>query len=280
MMKVRRSSLFPKISVIMGIYNCEDTLHEAIQSIINQTYQNWEFIICDDCSTDNTLQIAQKYAELYPDKIILLKNSENLKLAGTLNKCLKVATGNYIARMDGDDISLPNRFEKQVEFLNQHCEYDLVGTQMISFDEYGDVGVKVLNEKPNKYSLRFNTPFAHPTIMSQKYVYDRLNGYRVLKQTRRCEDLDLWFRFFSEGFRGYNLPIPLYKFRERVSDFKRRHFIYGIDAAKVCLEGYRMLNYPKKYYIFLLKPIIVSLLPAFMMKLIHSLKDRISINQI
>ncbi len=263
-----------KVSIIMGIYNCQNTLNEAIQSILSQTYQNWEFIICDDCSTDNTYEIAERYAELYPDKITLIRNSENLKLASTLNKCLKIVTGHYIARMDGDDISLPQRLEKQVEFLNDHREYDLVGTQMISFDESGDVGVKFISEKPNKYHLGLTTPFAHATIMARKYVYDRLNGYRIAKEIRRCEDVDLWFRFFYEGFTGYNLQIPLYKVRETVDDFKRRSFTHGVDTVKICFTGYKMLNYPKRYYLFLLKPLIVSLMPAVMMKRLHNLKDK------
>ena len=103
-----------KVSIIMGIYNCQDTLPEAIDSILEQTYTNWELILCDDCSTDNTYSIAEQYKNKYPEKIILIRNSENKKLAFTLNHCLEYATGEYVARMDGDDISAPNRFEKQL----------------------------------------------------------------------------------------------------------------------------------------------------------------------
>ena len=109
-----------KISIIMGIYNCEKTLPEAIESILAQTYTNWELIMCDDCSTDNTYSIAKKYQEKYTDKIILVRNNENCRLAYSLNHCLKYASGKYIARMDGDDISLPHRFERQIEFLEKN----------------------------------------------------------------------------------------------------------------------------------------------------------------
>lgn len=258
----------------MGVYNCEDTLDEALQSIINQTYENWELIICDDCSKDSTFEIAKKYSELYSDKIKLIKNDKNLKLANSLNNCLKLVSGDFIARMDGDDISLPKRFETQVEFLNNNLEYDLVGSRVISFDEYGDVGVKPIIEKPDKYCFRLTPPFAHPTIMARKYVYEELGGYRVAKETRRCEDLDLWFRFYKKEFSGYNIQTPLYKLREHKSDFKRRKFSHGLDAAKVCLRGFKLLNYPKKYYIYLLKPVISSLLPSFMRKMIHNARDK------
>ena len=95
-----------KISIIMGAYNCEDTLSEAIDSIIQQTYKDWELIICDDGSKDNTLSIAKEYEKQY-ENIHVYKNEKNLGLNKTLNKCLSYAKGEYIARMDGDDISLP-----------------------------------------------------------------------------------------------------------------------------------------------------------------------------
>ena len=108
----------PTVSVIMGIYNCEKTLSDAIDSIINQTYSDWELIMCDDGSTDNTYQIATKYSEK-DNRITVIKNDTNSGLAFSLNHCLKYAKGEYVARMDADDISLPNRFEKQVAFLNK-----------------------------------------------------------------------------------------------------------------------------------------------------------------
>ena len=104
----------------MGIYNCADTLSEAIDSIINQTYTNWQLILCDDCSTDNTYNVAKSYQEKYPEKIVLVRNEVNSRLAFSLNHCLKYADGEFIARMDGDDISVSNRFEVQLKFLNDH----------------------------------------------------------------------------------------------------------------------------------------------------------------
>ena len=109
---------YPRISVIMGIYNCASTLREALDSLINQSYQDFEVIMCDDGSTDNTYAVAKEYCNLYPGKFILLSNDHNLGLNKTLNKCLQYAKGDYIARMDGDDISLPNRFKQEIEFLD------------------------------------------------------------------------------------------------------------------------------------------------------------------
>lgn len=119
-----------KVSIIMGIYNCGNTLEESINSILNQTYRNWELILCDDGSTDNTYEVAKKYAEKFPDKIILLKNECNKGLNITLNRCLRQATGELIARQDGDDISMPERFEKEIEILLRKPEFKIVSSAM------------------------------------------------------------------------------------------------------------------------------------------------------
>ena len=112
----------------MGIYNCAGTLPQAVAAIQNQTYSNWELILCDDGSTDNTYGVAQHLAET-DSRIILLRNAHNLGLNQTLNNCLAAATGSYIARMDGDDDCLPDRFEKQVALLETHPEFQITSSQ-------------------------------------------------------------------------------------------------------------------------------------------------------
>ena len=109
-----------KVSIIMGAYNCEETLEDSINSILNQTFTDWEFVICDDASTDNTLQVLEEYKRKYPDKFVILHNEKNLMLAGSLNRCLEYAEGEYIARMDADDIAVNTRLEKQVRFLDDN----------------------------------------------------------------------------------------------------------------------------------------------------------------
>ena len=136
----------PKVSIIMGIYNCEETLAESIDSILNQTYENWELIMCDDCSSDRTFDIAKGYKDKYPNKIKLLKNEKNLTLGPTLNKCMEYVEGKYIARQDGDDYSHKNRLEIQVKVLEENSDIAAVGTNMISFDEEGEHGVHSLPE--------------------------------------------------------------------------------------------------------------------------------------
>lgn len=123
-----------------GIYNCAPTLPEAIDSILAQTFSNWQLILCDDGSADSTYAVAKSYQERFPDKIVLLQNERNMGLNHTLNRCLQKADGEYVARMDGDDVSLPTRLEKEATFLDEHPEYAIVSTPMIFFDESGDWG--------------------------------------------------------------------------------------------------------------------------------------------
>lgn len=261
-----------KISVIMAVYNCQDTVSAAIDSIINQTYKNWELIICNDCSSDETYKIVKKYADRYPDKIILIENSVNSKLPASLNHCLKYATGKYIARMDGDDISLPERFEKQLEFLSLNPDIDLVGTGMIVFDGKMVIGSVIKPSKVDKYSLVKDTCFCHATIVTYKYVYDKLGGYSLNKRAIRVEDVDLWFRFFAAGFNGANIPDLLYKVTDDEAAYKRRTFSNRINVMRTLFFGYRTLHYPLRYYPMVLLPVIKGLAPKFIYKYFRNRK--------
>jgi len=243
-----------KISVIMGIYNCEKTLPDAIESILAQSYTEWELIMCDDCSSDNTYQIAKYYADKYPGKIVLIQNEANMRLAYSLNHCLEYATGEYIARMDGDDFCDPDRFRQQVAFLKTNSEYDLVGTWMKRFNENGFGDEVCVPEYPDKYSLKNRSPFCHATILTYKYVYDAVGGYTVAERTKRAQDYDLWFKFYDKGFNGYNIPQSLYYVRENENAVKRRTFKVRWNAFKTTVYGYKLLNYPQYW---LIKPFLM-----------------------
>ena len=262
-----------KVSVLMGIYNCEKTLYDAINSIINQTYFNWELILCDDGSKDTTFFIAKEFQMLYPEKIILLSNEKNIKLAATLNRCLKYAKGDYIARMDSDDISLENRLEVQCNFLDNNLMYDLVGSSVLPFDENDKTrGIRIYKEKPQKQDLKYGTPFAHPTIMMRKEAIKELKGYSESSDCFRCEDLELWIRFYKSGRKGYNLKVPLLKYREGRIDYRRRNLQDALRISKLTRLGINQLGMNKVNFIFSLKPIIRALLPSSIVRIIHNMK--------
>lgn len=254
-----------KISVIMGVYNCADTLPEAIDSLLKQTYQNFEVIMCDDGSTDKTREIAQRYCDQYPNRFTLLNNEKNLGLNKTLNKCLYIAKGEYIARMDGDDISLPTRFEKEVTFLDAHPEFAIVSSPMIYFDEYGDWGSGTAIEYPQKKDFNFHSPFfCHAPCMIRREAYLEVGGYSEDPRTLRFEDCHLWYKMYAHGYIGYNIQEPLYKMRDDRNAFSRRTLKSRMNAVYVKYVGFKMLNMPWYAYISISKTFLNSLILGLM----------------
>lgn len=268
----------PKISIIMGIYNCAGTLPDAIESILAQTYGHWELILCDDCSTDDTYEVASRFQRSHPEKICLIKNNINSGLAYTLNHCLQFATGDYIARMDGDDISLPNRLKRQVEYLMENQDIDLVGTWMQRFDGNPGNLAKIITAQPapDRYSLRHGVCFSHATIMARRHVYDQLGGYTVSERTMRGQDYDLWFRFFHKGFKGCNLQEVLYLVREDTAAIKRRSFKVRWNGFRTTVYGYRLLEYPKHWLVIaFMRTLVKSLTPYWLYSLCQRYKSKI-----
>ena len=247
----------PLVSVIMGIYNCADTLAESLDSLLVQTYQNFEIIMCNDGSTDNTFEIAKQYKDKYPNRIVLIENEKNMGLNYTLNHCLKYANGAYIARMDGDDISLPLRF---------------VSTPMIHFDENGDFKSCQGNGEPKVSTLAKGTPFCHAPCMVRKEAYDAVFGYDVDSKKMRVEDWDLWIRMYSKGYKGYNLQEPMYKMRDDKNAFSRRKFKFRINEARMTIQAVKLLKLSPVNYIYVLRPVLVGLLPKHIYKALHLLK--------
>ena len=257
----------------MAVYNAEKTLDEAIESILGQTYQNWQFIICDDCSTDGTYDKLLGYQKNYPEKFVIIQNEKNSKLAYSLNHCLQYADGEYIARMDADDISLPERFEKQVEYLESHPNIAVVGTSMIRFDEGGDFGEITSYQNPNKYILKTAVPYFHATIMMRKVAMDKIGGYTVAKRTERGQDLDLWFKFYANELQGANLLECLYRVREDRDAIKRRKLKYDICFVKTRLIGFKLLKFPFKWKLYALKPVLSHFIP-YRLKVKHRNKQQ------
>ena len=263
----------PRISVIMGIYNCAPTLAEALDSLIAQTYQGFKVIMCDDGSKDNTVKVAQEYVDKYPGKFILIHNERNMGLNYTLNHCLEYADTEYVARMDGDDISLPTRFEKEINFLDSHPEIAIVSSPMIYFDENGDFRKGGGGGKyPDKNDFVNGTPFCHAPCMVRKEAYDAVDGYSVDPRLLRVEDYHLWFKMYAKGYRGYMLSEPLYKMRDDRNAVSRRTWRNRLNEVYVRRIGYSMLSVPwyKRFWMF--RPILVGMLPGSVYNYLHKRK--------
>lgn len=271
-----------KISIIMGIYNCEKTLDTAIESILNQTYSNWEMIMCDDGSSDNTYNVALKYQEKYPDKFILIRNEKNMGLNITLNNCLKYAKGEYVARMDGDDVSLPNRFEKQLEFLESNPQYAIVSSPMILFDESGDWGKTKVIEQPQIIDFVYHSPFfCHAACMIRRKAFMDVGGYTEDNKFLRYEDVNLWYKMYGKGYRGYNFTEPLYKMRDDRDAASRRDFSSRMRAVYVTYAGFKLVDMPKKYYITLIlnfvRNFLLALCPSSVYIKLHKQKNNFGV---
>lgn len=258
----------PKISVLMGIYNCASTLQEALDSLYAQTYQDFEIILCEDGSKDNTYEIALENQKQH-DNIVLLRNLNNMGLNQTLNNCLDVAKGEYIARMDGDDISLPTRFEKQVKFLDEHPEYAVVSTPMIYFDENGEFRHGKGKGEIVARDFVYGSPICHAPCMARTAAFKSVGGYSVDDRLLRVEDYHLWFKLFSTGHKLFMMNECLYKMRDDRNAKSRRKWIGRRNAFLLMNKGFRMINLPWWYHIYSLRPIITYLLPNFIYNYLH-----------
>lgn len=263
----------PKISVIMGIYNCEQTLQEALNSLYAQTFQDFEIILCDDGSIDSTYELALYNQRQHPN-IILLKNQRNLGLNQTLNNCLDVAKGDYIARMDGDDVSYPERFEVEYHFLLEHPEYAIVSSPMEYFDEKGTFMIGKGHGEVKPRDFLYGSPICHAPCMVRKEAYASVGGYTVDKALLRVEDYHLWFKMYAAGYLAYMLEKPYYKMRDDRNANSRRNWTGKRNQYRVKKQGIKMLGFPWYYQIYAFKPLLVGLLPSWLYDILHKNRNR------
>lgn len=261
-----------RISVLMGLYNCASTLREALDSLLVQTYQGFKVIMCDDGSFDNTFEIAKDYTDKY-ENFILIQNEKNMGLNYTLNHCLEYADTEYCARMDGDDLCAPTRFEKQINFLDEHPEYGIVSSSMLMFDENGEFGARIEDGEPSLTAFLTSTPFCHAPCMVRTKVYMAVGGYSVDKQLLRMEDVDLWLKMYTHGYRGYNLKEKLYSMRDNREAILRRNWLTRRNEMRIRIRVVKELGLPFYNYIYALRPLILYLMPSFIYNYLHKIKN-------
>lgn len=209
----------PKVTVLMPVYNCESFLKEAINSILDQTFKDFEFLIINDGSTDKTGEILKSYND---PRIKIINNKKNIGLTKSLNKGLRVAKGEYIARQDADDISLPLRLEKEVEILEKDHKVGLVGIRYEVIDEagksFGIVKYPTTDKEIKRLLMREN-PFGHGSVMLRKEYIENIGFYRT--EFKYVQDLDFFLRI-SEKCEVVNISEPLYKFRISPNSLKKK----------------------------------------------------------
>jgi len=223
----------PTVTVLMSVFNDRKYVEQAVRSILEQTYRDFEFLIIDDGSTDGSVDIIKRVND---SRIRLISNDRNLGLTKSLNRGIEIARGRYIARMDADDFSYPQRLEKQVEFFETHPEYGLVGTRYRVIDESGiliyDAEVPQTDYEIRTAFLNSN-PFAHSSVMFRKELIKEIGGYREF--FRYAQDLDLFIRL-SKRSNVYNLSEIFLDWRLQLKSSSVKYKLLQDRYAQIARE--------------------------------------------
>lgn len=268
----------PKISVIMSIYNQWNKvqLDRAVESVLEQTFPEFEFIIYNDGSDEVVWEYLQKYAR-QDSRIVLINNPVNHGLAYSLNTCIDVARGKYLARMDGDDICAPERLAVQYAFMEAHPEIAYVGCNARLIDEKGVWGIRRMPENPDKRAFLRFSPFIHPTVMIRRCLFEGAPAYRSSKETWRCEDYELFMRLWKLGYRGCNIQQELFFYREDRDAYKKRKRRYRLDEMRLRYRNFKELGilFPTGW-LYVTRPLVAALIPSGLilaMKRLYHLRD-------
>jgi len=263
----------PYVSVIMATFNEPvEYIKASIESILNQTYANFEFIIIDDSTNPDTIEAINSYSD--DDKIIIIRENSRMGFARALNEGLKMAKGQCIVRMDGDDISLKDRFEKQLEYFNSNKKIDILGGNMLIMNENGIV-ISQRKYPKNGILLNINSifrsPVAHPTVMFRRSILE--NHLYYDESFKKAEDTEFWFRLRNKGFVIANVPYNLLNFRISGDLAKKRnveHFSYNYKA--------RFKNFSWKYFYVDIPSIVATKLylsmPKKLITYIYSIENK------
>jgi len=232
------------ISIIMPVYNTEKYIEESIESVLSQTYKDFELIIVDDGSTDATVSKIHKYN----DKRIKLFLENHKGFIPSLNIGLEKSTGYYIGRMDGDDLIDKDKLKLQIEFLKNNKDISLVGTNFYYIDEKGNkLTEKKLPEKCE--DIEFMMPIIpsvnHGSILTYRHILDSVGGY---SEEYYCEDVVLFMKLLSQGYKMYNIQLPLYLYRiiEKPPQYLEKHYKDYYIYSKIYLNDYYSKSNEKK----------------------------------
>lgn len=258
----------PLISVVIPVFNGNGYLPAALDSILFQTYKNIEVIAIDDGSTDNSYEILQKYAKT-DSRLRIYRNRQNLNISNTLNRGIKLAKGQYIARMDADDIALPHRLERQMRYLKSHPEVIIVGGQVKTIDTEGKaLGRKLfpVSNKQIREAIFTSNPIQHPTALINRFLLPK-NFVWYDATLPPAEDYDLFFRLGKFG-NFHNLSCFVLKYRQYIGSSTFKNPIKTFSATKQvrarAIHQYGYVPSQKAKLIHLLQVATITLIPDFL----------------
>lgn len=247
------------VSIVMGTYNPNiEYLETAVKSIINQSYSSWELLLLDDGSENHIASQIRNIVSL-DSRIHYIREETNKGLAHALNKLIGLSTGQFIARMDDDDISMPDRIRIQVDFLQRNPKYAWVGCEADLFDDTGVWGRASRPETPDVYSFLHSSPFIHPSVVFRRCVLVESGGYCEKSIAQRCEDYELFMRLYASGHKGYNIKRTLFQYRDDSREL-RRTMLFAIREMQVRIKGFRKLKILSlKTVPYVTKPILIRI---------------------
>lgn len=262
------------VTVLMSVYNGKPYLNAAIESVVAQTYEDFTFLIVDDASTDGSQEILRRWSD-QDDRIQLVLNEVNKGLGAVLADGMDRIRTPLTARMDADDIAHADRLERQIAFLDDNPEVDIVGTFATDINENGE-SIK-LRRFPTTHDeilrLIWTCPILHPTVMMRTGPVRQVGGYDP--HLRKRQDYELWFRCAEAGLRFANIPEPLLEYRFSNAYYQRNDLSVAWNQAKIGWNGCRLINAPPWAYVGVAVPFLRTLLPRPLNALVHRVLDTV-----
>ena len=259
----------PKITVLMSVYNDEKYLQNSIDSILRQSFREFEFLIFEDASTDKSREILERYSK-EDKRIRLILNDVNMGLSVNLAKGVQIAKGAYIARMDADDIAFSNRLKLQYDYIYNN-EIDILGSYVIDIDadnkEIGTRKVPISHE--NIAKLIWSCPMIHPTVIFRKDAVLRAGSYN--KNLRRRQDYELWFRCLKANLKFENIPEPLLYYRHTNDYFKKNNYKVQLQQLVMGIRGSLLTRSQPIAYVGIFVAFIKGILPQKIRKPVNVL---------
>ena len=271
----------PLVSVVMGVwYHRSDTslLQRSVNSVLDQTYEDFEMLICDDGSSADAMSYLDQLSK-QDKRVKLIRPGDCTALSEKLNVCLQASQGKYIARMDDDDYSYPERFQKQITFLDSHPEMAFVGSNVRQIRNGRPCGERLLPEYPQVPDFYMTQPYIHPALMFRKVALAAVGGYSEDRRQVLCEDYDLLLRLYTAGYRGSNLQENLLDYTVSVKAKGSRKFRHRCNESVTRWARFRELGVLPKALPFVIKPLAVGLLPEAVLKKIKDRQSRVAARQ-
>lgn len=263
----------PQVTVLMSVYNGLPFLEKAIESVLRQTFANFEFLIIDDASTDGSSEILKQWKSR-DDRIRIISHEKNEGLGFSLNEGVREARAPWIARMDDDDIALPKRLEKQVRFLRANSEVDVLSGWAIDCDaKENPIRIRMCPTSHEDIKrLVWTIPIIHPAVMFRRSAILEVGSYDAT--LRRRQDYDLWFRCVAAELHFANLPEPLIMYRFTGDYYKKNDWRVALDQVKIGWRGCWLVGASPLAYIGVLAPLLRALLPSPVQALAHRMMNR------